>query len=82
VKTAPVHVAHWGVYVTTPEVSADVATVKIQVKVDADAGAETIVSVKNEIYELGADGGKGKSVAAITVDGLKIAGHQRQRRQP
>lgn len=34
--------------------------------------------MKFEIYELGADGGKGKSVATITVDGLKIAGHQSQ----
>jgi len=78
VKTAPVHVAHWGVYVTTPEVSTDAATVKIQARVDNDAGAEAGVSVKNEIYELGADGSKGKSVAAITVDGLKIAGRQSQ----
>src|SRR5208282_1302719 len=34
VKTAPVHIAHWGTYVTTPEVSAQSATVKIQVSVD------------------------------------------------
>lgn len=49
VKTAPVHVAQWGVYVTTPEVSASAATVKIQVKTDNDAGAEAVVSVRNEI---------------------------------
>jgi beta-galactosidase len=34
VKTAPVHVAHWGTYVTTPESAPEAATVKIQVNVD------------------------------------------------
>ena len=52
VKTAPVHVAHWGTYVTTPEVSAEAATVKIQVSVDNDADAAAAVTVKNEIFEL------------------------------
>jgi beta-galactosidase len=78
VKTAPVHVAQWGTYVTTPEVSADAATVKIQVNVDNDTDADTGVSVKNEIFELKADGGKGKSIAAIAADGVKVAAHQSQ----
>ena len=52
VKTAPVHVAHWGTYVTTPDVSATSATVKIQVTVDNDADAAAAVTVKNEIFEL------------------------------
>lgn len=30
VRTAPLHVAHWGVYVTTPEVSAASATIRVQ----------------------------------------------------
>ena len=30
VKTAPVSIAHWGTYVTTPQISADRATVSIQ----------------------------------------------------
>ena len=62
VKTAPIHVAHWGTYVTTPEVSAKAATVKIRVNVDNDTDAGAGVSVKNEIFELKADGGKGRSV--------------------
>jgi len=78
VKTEPVHVAHWGTYVTTPEVSANTATVKIQVSVDNDADADAAVAVKNEILELGADGRQGKSIASITVDGVKIAAHQSQ----
>jgi len=78
VKTAPVHVGHWGTYVTTPEVSPKSATVKIQVKVDNDSDADATVAVQNEIFELGADGPKGKSVASLTTDGVKIFAHQSQ----
>jgi beta-galactosidase len=72
VKTAPVHVAQWGTYVTTPEVSAQLATVKIQVNVDNDSDTDAGVSVKNEIFELKADGGKGQPVSSFTTDDLKI----------
>jgi beta-galactosidase len=78
VKNAPVHVTHWGVYVTTPQVSADAATVKIQTSVDNNADADASVTLKNEIFELNADGSKGKSIAAISVDGVKVAAHQSQ----
>jgi beta-galactosidase len=73
VKTGPVHVAHWGTTVTTPEISAKAATIKIQTRVDNDSDADAGVSVKNEIFELRADGVKGRAVASFTTDGLKIA---------
>jgi len=78
VKNSPVHVTHWGTYVTTPLVGPAAATVKIQVSVDNDADADATVTLKNEIFELGADGGKGKSIASISVDGVKVAAHQSQ----
>ncbi len=78
VKAGPVHVGHWGTYVTTPEVSASAATVKIQVTVDNDSDSSAIVSVKNEIYELKANGTKGESVASISTDGIQIAPHKNQ----
>ena len=78
VKTAPVHLAHWGTYVTTPEVNASAATVKCQVNLDNDSDAAAVVMLKNEIFELTADGGKGKSIAALSIDGLKIDAHQSQ----
>jgi len=76
VKTAPVHVAHWGTFVTTPEVSEQSATVKIQVSVDNDAEADAAVTVKNEIFELKADGSTGKSVARPATAGVNSAAHQ------
>jgi beta-galactosidase len=78
VKNSPVHVAHWSTYVTTPEISADAATVKIQAVVENDADAAATASLKNEIFELKADDSRGKSIASITVDGIKVAAHQSQ----
>jgi beta-galactosidase len=76
VKTAPVHVAQWGTYVTTPKISADSATVKIRVTVDNDSDADCEVSVKNEIFEVGADGSKGASVATFPASAVKLTAHQ------
>ncbi len=73
VKTSPVHVAQWGTYVTTPEISPSAATVKIQVAVDNDTDSRAGVTVKNEIYELTARGERGRAVASIETGGLQIA---------
>ena len=78
VKTAPVHVAHWGTYVTTPEVSAKAATVKIQVNVDNDADADAAVTVKNEIFELRRTAAKANPSRRLPLTDLKIAAHQSQ----
>jgi beta-galactosidase len=78
VKTAPLHLTHWGTYVTTPLIGPAAATVKIQVSVDNDADAAAVVTVKNEIFELGADGSKGKPIASLATDGVNIAAHQSQ----
>jgi beta-galactosidase len=65
VKNSPIHVAHWGTYVTTPQVSADAATVKIQVSVDNDSDSDSAIRVKNEIFELNSNGEKGKAITEI-----------------
>jgi beta-galactosidase len=79
VKTSPVHVAHWGTYITTPEVAGDNATVDIKVSVDNQSRADIGVTVKTEVYELGADGKRvGKVVASSARAGLEIpAGRSR-----
>ena len=75
VKTAPVSLAHWGTQITTPIVDDQAATVKISATVDNSTDAETSVTVCHEIFELKADGRRGKSVAAIESEPLKVSGH-------
>jgi beta-galactosidase len=50
VTTSKVAVDHWGTYVTTPEVSAKSAKIKLQVKVRNSGGAVAI-SLKTTIYD-------------------------------
>jgi len=67
-KTAPVHVAHWGTTVTTPQVSAQQATVAVEVRVDNDGGKAARVDVLTEIFALGDDG---KPMGEAVVAALK-----------
>ncbi len=49
VKTNPVHVAHWGTFVTTPEISDKAATVKIQTEIQNQTSQYETVMVNHEI---------------------------------
>ncbi|SFU79487.1 beta-galactosidase GalB [Pseudoduganella namucuonensis] len=72
-KTQPVHVAHWGTVVTTPEVSAEAARVELAVKVDNDGAAAAELDVATRIFELGADGKPaGNAVAAIAPERVRV----------
>jgi beta-galactosidase len=74
VKTSPVHVGHWGTYVTTPDVSPTAATVNLKVTVDNDSRQSANVAVATEIFSLDANGHKtGAAVAGIAPVNLQIA---------
>jgi beta-galactosidase len=45
----PVHIAHWGVYVTTPEVHADRALVKAQTRVENTSGDPKTVQLVSRV---------------------------------
>ncbi len=49
--TDPVHVAPWGVYVTTPEVSAEKATVRVRTRVANDTPAAQRFEVRTQVLE-------------------------------
>ena len=77
VKTAPVHVAHWGTYITTPEINQNSATVNIKTTLDNNSGANANVTIKTRIYELGANNQKtGRAVAESEKTGLNLAANQ------
>lgn len=63
VKTAPVHVAHWGVFVTTPEVSDESATASVQINLQNDRQSSTTCSYRLELFETDVDDRLGKRVA-------------------
>jgi len=75
-KTSPVRIAHWGTAVTTPEVTKKSATVDIKVTVDNSSAADAAVAVKHEIFELNADGSRGKAIASVAGDDLKIGANR------
>ncbi|MDR0532551.1 MAG: DUF4982 domain-containing protein [Verrucomicrobiales bacterium] len=50
VKTAPVHVAHWGTTVITPEVHETTATIEIKTRVENNVPKESKVTFITEIY--------------------------------
>ncbi len=78
VKTAPVHVGHWGTYLTTPEVSAKSATVNLRVTVDrvtvnSRRTGPWAGSVATEIFALDAGGKRtGRAVAAIAPANVEL----------
>ncbi len=73
VKTAPVHVGHWGTYLTSPEVSKASATIDLKVTVDNNSKRSADVSVTTQIFPLDANGRRaGTAVARIAPATLQI----------
>lgn len=74
VKTAPLHVAHNGTFVTTPKVHADAATVDIQATLE-NLGAATEAQVSTAIYALDEAGRRtGPAVARSIASGAARVG--------
>ncbi|MBN6103559.1 DUF4982 domain-containing protein [Xanthomonas sp. CFBP 8703] len=73
-KTAPVHVGQWGTQVSTPQVSAQAATVRVAVTLDNSSDAEAEVQTSTAIYALDAEGRRqGAAVARIAAASTCIA---------
>ena len=73
VKTAPVHIGHWGTYLTTPEVSATSATINLKVTVDNDSKQDAMVRVSTHIFPLDGNGNMHhNAVAELTPVSLQI----------
>jgi beta-galactosidase len=73
-KTRPIHIGHWGTYVTTPRVSSSSATIDLQITIDNDSPKGATVSVATRIYALDAEGRKlGAPVAAVSPVATRAA---------
>jgi beta-galactosidase len=64
VETAPVHVSHWGTYITTPQVTAASASIRLKVSIDNDSRTDAAVTVETQIFEL--DDNERKSAQPVT----------------
>ena len=67
VKTNPVHVGHWGTYVTTPEVSDKKVVVKLAVTVDNQSDRKVNALVQTSFFELDINNKPTKQVAITKV---------------
>jgi beta-galactosidase len=73
VKTSPVHVAQWGTFLTTPNVTTASATLNMKVTVDNTLQNKADVRVLNQIYSLDANGKRaGAAVASLAPAQLQI----------
>ncbi len=73
VKTAPVHIGHWGVCVTTPAITDERAEAKLAVTVDNQGEQAATVNVRAEIFEARPDGSVGAKVASTAAVERQIA---------
>lgn len=63
VLTDPVHVAHWGTYLTTPEVTQDRALVRVRTTLENALGKDQPVTLRTVLYDA-----SGKEVATAALD--------------
>lgn len=56
VKTSPVSVAHWGTYLTTPQVSSREATIDLQITLQNKQNSKKPLLVTTDVYLQGKDG--------------------------
>ena len=69
VVTEPTHVAHWGVFVTTPQVADSAARVRVRTRVSNAAGAGVNVTVRTALLgPTGAVVGEARSDVAAPAD--------------
>ena len=73
VKTNPVHVAQWGTYITTSDVSKTSAKINLEITIDNDSQNDVVVSAITKIYELDSEGNQSNNVIAeIKTSNTKI----------
>jgi beta-galactosidase len=75
-KTSPIHVAQWGTFVTTHDISKVSASIKLEVAIDNNSKEDTEVKVISQIFELNADGNRNSNAVAAfePIKALVVAG--------
>jgi beta-galactosidase len=78
-KTAPVHVAQWGTFITTPEVSANQASINLLLKLENKTKTTQTVEAKTQIYQVDDFGNtKGKVVTVFPMETITLKADEKQ----
>ena len=72
VKTNPIHVGHWGTFITTPEITDASAILKIDAIVDNQGKSAAEATVQTQIFELDKNNIPGVNVASFNQTIRKI----------
>jgi beta-galactosidase len=65
-KTNPIHIAHWGTYLTTTDVSVSSAKINLEIAVENDSKNNSQIKIDSKIFALDTDGQIiGNAVAAF-----------------
>ncbi|KAI4909551.1 hypothetical protein J4E90_008248 [Alternaria incomplexa] len=80
VTVNPVHVGHWGTYVTTPSISEAEATVEMALDLENKGNSTQHVEVVTEVFERDATTKQatGEAVAKFAAANADVAGHSKQ----
>ncbi len=73
VKTAPVQVAQWGTFITTPTVSNDSATVAVKVEIENHTGADATLTAQTTLFERTPDNRRSVPVATSEATPITAA---------
>lgn len=65
VKTDPVHVSHWGTFITTPHISQDSAAVNLEVEIENHTQQTAHAQIVTDIYELDSEDKVGEKAASF-----------------
>ncbi|MES2110492.1 MAG: beta-galactosidase GalB [Bacteroidota bacterium] len=74
VKTNPVHIGHWGTYITTPEINKNAATAKLAITVDNQGTTPVNALISTDVYELDAGNKRSVKVVSAKSSAIKIGG--------
>ncbi|MCO5946544.1 beta-galactosidase GalB [Mucilaginibacter flavidus] len=72
VKTKQVHVANWGTYITTPDVSKTSAKVKMDVTIDNQGKSVVNASIQTDVFELDRNNKQGAKVTSFNKSVVEI----------
>lgn len=78
-KVAPVHVAQWGTFITTPEVSLKEATINLALKIENKTKSEQTVEARTQLYAVDDFGkAKGKAITVFPTETIILNADEKQ----